>query len=281
MPPRSGPAASTGSRCAGRCRSASRAPSARGATPTPDTAACRCRRSWPRPSNWHGTASRPGTASSGPSRRRRRTSSARSAPTPGSWPSIGRTAGGGGRASGSDCRPWPRRSRRWPTDGTDAFYDGDLGERQAAAWRRPAVRSSRRTCAATPALGRSDLDRLPRRPRHDPPPNSSGLVALEILAILERFEAPGRRRLRADRRHGSGLDPPRDRGVEARDGRSRRVPHRPGVRDVPVASCSTPSGSPGSPTRIDPRRAARPARRRTRPAAARSTSRSSIATATR
>ena len=78
-------------------------------------------------------------------------------------------------------RPWrPGERVRLPalaatlealaTDGTDAFYDGDLGERQA---QRPGGgrQSDRRGGPARPHehLGRPDRDRLPRRPRHDPP----------------------------------------------------------------------------------------------------------------
>ncbi|HEY7701865.1 MAG TPA: gamma-glutamyltransferase family protein, partial [Candidatus Limnocylindrales bacterium] len=76
-------------------------------------------------------------------------------------------------------------------DGFDAFYDGDLGERQA-----------RGLAAAGSPIGIDDLRdhtstwgepiaidyRGVRVTTH--PPNSSGLVALEILGILSRFEPP-------------------------------------------------------------------------------------------
>ncbi|MBA2701862.1 MAG: gamma-glutamyltransferase, partial [Chloroflexi bacterium] len=81
--------------------------------------------------------------------------------------------------------------RRLAEEGFDAFYDGDLGERQ-----------SRGLAAAGSAISKSDLSlhastwtepiagryRGVRVTTH--PPNSSGVVALELLAILERFEPP-------------------------------------------------------------------------------------------
>jgi gamma-glutamyltranspeptidase len=77
-------------------------------------------------------------------------------------------------------------------DGFDAFYDGDLGERQARA-----------LAAAGSAIRADDLRahtstwgepisidyRGVRVTTH--PPNSSGVVALELLGLLERFEPPG------------------------------------------------------------------------------------------
>jgi gamma-glutamyltranspeptidase/glutathione hydrolase len=75
--------------------------------------------------------------------------------------------------------------------GFDEFYDGDLGERQA-----------RGLAAAGCGIGWSDLQahtstwgepisttyRGTRVATH--PPNSSGIVALELLNVLEQFEAP-------------------------------------------------------------------------------------------
>ena len=76
-------------------------------------------------------------------------------------------------------------------DGFDTFYDGDLGERQA-----------RGLAAAGSSIGVEDL-REHRSTWGEPisidyrgfrvtthPPNSSGVVALELLALLERFEPP-------------------------------------------------------------------------------------------
>ena len=77
-------------------------------------------------------------------------------------------------------------------EGFDAFYDGDLGERQA-----------RGLAGAGSPIGIEDLRehtsswgepisidyRGVRVTTH--PPNSSGVVALELLGLLERFEPPG------------------------------------------------------------------------------------------
>ncbi|HYH94107.1 MAG TPA: gamma-glutamyltransferase family protein [Candidatus Saccharimonadales bacterium] len=79
------------------------------------------------------------------------------------------------------------------TDGFDAFYDGELGEQQAAG-----------LAAVGSAITAADL-RDHRSTWTEPievdyrgvrvtshPPNSSGVVALQLLAILARFEAPAR-----------------------------------------------------------------------------------------
>jgi len=79
-------------------------------------------------------------------------------------------------------------------EGFDAFYDGDLGERQATAL---AAAGSAITLddlrAHTSTWGEPiEIDyRGVRVTTH--PPNSSGAVALEILGILSRFEPPDRR----------------------------------------------------------------------------------------
>jgi gamma-glutamyltranspeptidase len=80
---------------------------------------------------------------------------------------------------------------RLAVDGFDTFYDGDIGERQARA-----------LAAAGSAIRVEDLRdhtstwgepieidyRGVRVTTH--PPNSSGVVALELLGLLERFEPP-------------------------------------------------------------------------------------------
>ena len=81
--------------------------------------------------------------------------------------------------------------RRLADDGFDAFYDGDLGERQAALLARLGA-----TCGPedfrdhTSSWGEpiATTYRGVRVTTH--PPNSSGIVALELLNILERFEPP-------------------------------------------------------------------------------------------
>ena len=114
------------------------------------------------------------------------------------------------------------------------------------------------------------------------PPNSSGLVALEILNVLGRFEPPSAPGSTA----AAGPTPAwihlPARGGQARLRRSRRPPRRPGLPRRPRRSGSSASDHAAAlAARIDPDRARTPPRRR--PAcssAARSTSPSSTPTAT-
>ena len=76
-------------------------------------------------------------------------------------------------------------------EGFDAYYDGDLGERIAralaaagGAHTAPDLRDHRSTWGAPIATSYRGV----RVTTH--PPNSSGILALEILNILERFEPP-------------------------------------------------------------------------------------------
>ena len=157
-------------RCAARWRSRCRAPSARGATPTPGTAGCRATILAPA-IELARAASRPGTSSSTPSSGR----AARSTTAPGVGAGFHARLPAGRpalatRASGSACRPWPPRWSDLADEGFDAFYDGDLAERQARAL---AAAGSPITSAdlARPRLDLdgADRDRLSRRPGHDPP----------------------------------------------------------------------------------------------------------------
>ena len=77
-------------------------------------------------------------------------------------------------------------------DGFDAFYDGDLGERQArglAAAGSPIRVEDLREHTSTWGEPISIDYRGVRVTTHAP--NSSGVVALELLGLLERFEPPG------------------------------------------------------------------------------------------
>jgi gamma-glutamyltranspeptidase/glutathione hydrolase len=101
-----------------------------------------------------------------------------------------------------DGRPWRVGERvRLPAlagtfevlarDGFDALYEGDLAERQARAL--AAARSPIRAMdfAAQRAKWETPLATTYRGVRLTThPPNSSGVVALELLRILERFEPP-------------------------------------------------------------------------------------------
>ena len=167
-------------------------------------------------------------------------------------------------------RPWrPGERVRLPAlastlqtlaaEGFDAFYDGDLAERQA-----------RGLADAGSAIGRADLSghtstwgdplsleyRGVRVTTH--PPNSSGIVALEVLAILARFEAPGRSSFGPD-----GMTDPAwiHLGIEAS---KLAMADRdafltdPTFRDIPIDRLIDPAYAGELAARIDLRCAARP-----------------------
>ena len=144
-------------------------------------------------------------------------------------------------------------------EGFDAFYDGELGERQA-----------RGLAAAGSAITAADLRdhastwtepialdyRGVRVTTH--PPNSSGVIALELLGILGRFDAPA-----ADAFGPDGVSDARwiHLGLEAaklamadRDA----VLTDPAFRDVPVGRLLDPAYHEELARRIDPERAATP-----------------------
>jgi gamma-glutamyltranspeptidase len=103
----------------------------------------------------------------------------------------------------SNGRPWrPGERIRLPalagtlrtlaSDGFDAFYDGELGERVAAglaAAGAPFETADLRDHRSTVGDPIATTYRGVRVTTH--PPNSSGIVALQILRILERFEPRG------------------------------------------------------------------------------------------
>ena len=169
------------------------------------------------------------------------------------------------------ARPWrPGERVRLPAlaatletlgrDGFDTFYEGDLGERQARAL---AAAGSPIRLADLNAHGSTWTEPISidyrgvRVTTH--PPNSSGLVALELLAILAQFEAPAAARFGPD-----GVTDPgwihlgieaaklamADRDAELTD---------PAFRDIPVERLIDPTHARSLAGRIDPRRAARPA----------------------
>lgn len=149
---------------------------------------------------------------------------------------------------------------RLAAEGFDAFYDGDLGERQARAL--TALGSPIR---ATDLAGHTvdwgeplALDyRGVRVTTH--PPNSSGVVALELLSILARFEPPA-----AAAFGPQGVTDPTwiHLGIEAAKlamaDRDRYLTD-PRFREVPVSQLLDPAYGAELATRIDPKRAARPA----------------------
>ena len=149
---------------------------------------------------------------------------------------------------------------RLAESGFDDFYDGDLGERQA-----------RGLASAGSAIGRADLRghtstwtapiatdyRGVRVTTHRP--NSSGLVALELLNILETFEPPAAAAFGPD-----GVAEARwlHLGIEAAKlamaDRDRWLTD-PQFLDIPVDQLTSKSYARELATRIDPLRATRPA----------------------
>ena len=144
-------------------------------------------------------------------------------------------------------------------EGFDAFYDGDLAARQARSL--AAVGSA--IDAADLVANRADwgepisIDyRGTRVTTH--PPNSSGLVALEILAILGQLEAPARAAFGPD-----GVTDPAwiHAGIEAAKlAMADRDAHLtdPAFREIPVDRLIDPGYARELAGRIDPHRAARP-----------------------
>ena len=145
-------------------------------------------------------------------------------------------------------------------EGFDAFYDGDLGERQArglAAAGSPitAADLAGHTSTWGDPIG---IDyRGVRITTH--PPNSSGLVALELLSILSRFEAPPASAFGPD-----GVTDPAwiHLGIEAAKlamaDRDRYLTD-PESRAIPISDLLGTAHAAELASRIDPRRASVPA----------------------
>jgi gamma-glutamyltranspeptidase len=145
-------------------------------------------------------------------------------------------------------------------DGFDAFYEGDLGERQARALADVGAlitAADLREHTSTPTTPIAVDYRGVRVTTH--PPNSSGVVALELLSILAQFEAPGREAFGP-----AGVTDPGwiHLGIEAA---KLAMADRdafltdPVFETVPVDHLLDPTYAAELAARIDPRRAARPA----------------------
>ncbi len=167
-------------------------------------------------------------------------------------------------------RPWrPGERVRLPAlaatlerlaiDGFDAFYDGDLADRQAAELERvgsPLRVGDFRDHTSTWGDPIAIDYRGVRVTTH--PPNSSGIVALEMLGILDRFEPPAAGGFGPD-----GVTDPRwiHLGIEAAKlamaDRDRYLTD-PETRDVPVSTILDPARLADLAAGIDPARAARP-----------------------
>ena len=147
------------------------------------------------------------------------------------------------------------------TDGFAAFYEGDLGERQArglleAGSTITAADLADHTCTWGEPIG---IDyRGVRVTTH--PPNSSGLVALELLSILAQFDPPSR--------SAFGPDGVRDPawihlGIEAAKlAMADRDLHLtdPVFHEIPVEHLLDPAHAAELARLIDPHRAALPPR---------------------
>ena len=150
---------------------------------------------------------------------------------------------------------------RLASDGFDSFYDGEIGDRQVKALAVagcPITTDDLRAHASTWGAP-IELDyRGVRATTH--PPNSSGVVALEILGILARLEPPGRD---AFTEHGvtdptwihAGIEAAKlamaDRDAYLTD---------PDTDEVPVGRLLDPARLDDLARRIDLRRAMAPAR---------------------
>ena len=144
-------------------------------------------------------------------------------------------------------------------DGFDAFYDGDLGEAQGrglAASGSPITAADLRAHTSTWTEPIAIDYRGTRVTTH--PPNSSGVVALELLGILSRFDPPGAEAFGPDgvsdvRWIHLGLEASKlamaDRDAYLTD---------PTFRDVPVARLLDRAHHDELARRIDPGRAAAP-----------------------
>jgi gamma-glutamyltranspeptidase/glutathione hydrolase len=167
-------------------------------------------------------------------------------------------------------RPWrPGERVRLPAlvstletlarDGFDAFYEGDLAERQArtlADVGALVTAADLRDHTSTPTTPIEIDYRGVRVTTH--PPNSSGVVALELLSILAQFEAPG-----ADAFGPAGVTDPAwiHTGIEAAKlAMADRDTYLtdPAFEDVPVERLLDPGYAADLAARIDPRRAASP-----------------------
>jgi gamma-glutamyltranspeptidase len=167
-------------------------------------------------------------------------------------------------------RPWrPGERVRLPAlaatlqtladEGFHAFYEGDLGERQARGLAAAGSRidgADLRDHTSTWGEPISIDYRGVRVTTH--PPNSSGIVALELLSILGQFEAPS-----PDAFGPDGVTDPAwiHIGIEASKlamaDRDRYLTD-PAFRDVPIELLTDPAHATKLASLIDPRRAARP-----------------------
>ena len=190
------------------------------------------------------------------------------------WQPLGRSPRPGERVR---LDALARTLRTLASDGFDAYYDGDLGERIArglAAAGSPITHSDLRDQHSEWTTPIETTYRDVRVTTH--PPNSSGHRRARDPQRPRAVRAAGRRPLRRPRLVRRRLDPPAARGRQARARRPRRAPRRPGVPRRPggAAAVGGPRGRArgAASTRSTSDPAPPPVRRSS---AARSTSRSS------
>ncbi|MFI5225325.1 MAG: gamma-glutamyltransferase family protein [Candidatus Limnocylindrales bacterium] len=174
------------------------------------------------------------------------------------WASVHRPAG----------RPWrpgelvrqpalARTLERLATSGFDDLYDGDLAAAQADGLQAAGAPITASDLGAQSATWEEPIGvdyRGVRVTTH--PPNSSGLVALEILAMLARFEPPPPNAFGP-----AGVADPAwiHLGIEASKlAMADRDEHLadPAMADIPVELLLSADHTAGMVSRIDPRRAA-------------------------
>ena len=166
---------------------------------------------------------------------------------------------------------------RWPPRASTPTTTATSASGSRAGWRAAGGAARGRGPARAPRAPGARRSRPPTAasasPRH--PPNSSGVVALEILNVLERFEPPAGRPLRRPGLVRRRLAPPPARGRQARLRGSRRATS-PTRRSATSrwSGCCPRTTRPGWPRGSTPGARTRRRRPPARSSAGRSTSRS-------
>ena len=170
----------------------------------------------------------------------------------------------------SHGRPWrPGERVRLPAlaatletlarDGFDAFYDGDIGVRQASALRAAGCLISAADLREHTSTWGEPIGidyRGVRATSH--PPNSSGLIALEMLGILAQLEPPSPKAFGPNGvTDAAWIHAGLEASKIALADRDRYLTD-PDARDVPVADLLDPARLAGIAARIDRSRAAEP-----------------------
>jgi gamma-glutamyltranspeptidase len=146
------------------------------------------------------------------------------------------------------------------TAGFDAFYDGDIGDRQATALSRLGLACTPADFGAHESTWTEAIETTYRGLRVTThPPNASGLVALELLNILETFEPPAASAFGLD-----GVSSARWIHVAIEAAKLAMADRDafltdPAAAEIPVDRLLDKGYAADLARRIDPRRASRPA----------------------